>query len=109
MKLKHVELFEEFEEYDGVPEYGERMPKFNPVVNMAAKEYVEDSLARFEYVDVFKNAGIEIGEDDVPNDEDIEKAIEFYYNNPERIPQNNSFSKYPVDGGDGVARIFGTS
>ena len=106
MELIYLKRYEDF---DGIPQYGQRLPSYNPVIKLVATEFIQNMLSGSKYFEVFKNAGVELKNDDLPNKEQVEEVIEYYYNNPEEIPQEYQFGTYPVNGGDGVARIFGSS
>jgi|688.fasta_scaffold115894_2 hypothetical protein len=116
--MKHIKKFESFHDTGVDDGGGEVIPEHNPVTDLKIKEFVEDTLNKGGYVDLAKMIG-----DKVPNDltsdqmgefEDQlkEKAIKFFTDNPEALPNEIGVNTYKVPGGDGITRtnkVGGTS
>ena len=77
------------------------LPKYNPVINQEAAEYVDSILKSNEFDKLFKLVGVEMPKDikgdemDPLFDEVREKAIEYYIEHPEAIGKEISIKQLP--------------
>ncbi len=131
--MKYLRKFENFSK-DGVEADGQTYPKYNPVVSLNAKKYVEGLFSQ-GLNQMTKDICKEMGIDAPKSDEELEKvkemAIKYFTENPERmkkstsemtfktvpvrtdpIPKTNNIggvyheSKKPLKGDDGVGELL---
>ena len=112
--MRHLKRFESFvNDTNRDVTSTELIPKYNPVVNKKAEEFV-DSLLNGNYAILFKVAGMKMpknlhsSEMDDLFDEVREKSIKYFIEHPESIGKEELVMKqFKVNGGDGIPRMYG--
>lgn len=115
--MKYLKYYENFAMDHNVDDQATFNHDNNPVLKLAAKEYVEKTLHSNQYKIIFDDLGLEAPKDvagdglDELFDEIGKQAIEFYTKNPELMQndEETSIKKMPVSGGnintDGIPRV----
>ena len=106
--MKFIKKFESFLTDDNRGDE-QAYPKYNQANNLRAKDYVDsvfNSGSGPEVTKICKEIGCERPSDDSSLEKVREKAVEYFKQNPERIPDIGSggFKTYPFNGGDAVVR-----
>lgn len=106
--MKFIKKFENFHD-DGIEIDSQTTPAYNTVDRHKAKEYVENifnSGVGNAVSMLCSEAGIEEPKSKEEIDEAIDKAIQYFVANPERIKSiaPPEHKKFPYMSGDGIAR-----
>lgn len=107
---KHIKKFEEFTNDE---QRGEKvdMPLNNPAMKLKATRYVDDHYSGRDFLKLCDILGIDKPSEesketfDQACDEIREKAIEYFFKNPEEMRETTQVNNFNVGGNDALPRV----